>query len=60
MFTLHAIPRWSFNITLFIAGLLRLAASGAPNFVALASLFPVVGVGVGGLLSLSFFTNTRL
>ncbi|KAJ8583357.1 MFS general substrate transporter [Rhizopogon salebrosus TDB-379] len=40
--------RWSFNITLFIAGLFGLAASGAPNFVALASLFAVVGVGVGG------------
>jgi MFS family permease len=60
MFTLHAIHRWSFNITLFIAGLFGLAASGAPNFVALASLFAVVGVGVGGLLSLSLLTNTRL
>jgi hypothetical protein len=49
-----------FNITLFIAGLFGLAGSGAPNFVALASLFAVVGVGVGGLLSLSFFTKIRL
>ncbi|KAG1750418.1 major facilitator superfamily domain-containing protein [Suillus paluster] len=40
--------RWSFNVTLFIAGIFGLAAGGAPSFVALASLIAVVGVGVGG------------
>ena len=42
--------RWSFNITLFLAGVFGLAAGGAPNFIALASLFAVVGLGVGGNL----------
>ncbi|KAH9919613.1 MFS general substrate transporter [Fomitopsis serialis] len=40
--------RWPFNFTLFIAGVFGLAAGGAPNFVTLASLFAVVGFGVGG------------
>lgn len=40
--------RWSFNITLFLSGVFGIAAGGAQNFVALASLFAVVGVGVGG------------
>ncbi|THH06850.1 hypothetical protein EW145_g3805 [Phellinidium pouzarii] len=40
--------RWSFNITLFISGVFALAAGSSPNFVTLASLFAVVGVGVGG------------
>ncbi|EGO28741.1 hypothetical protein SERLADRAFT_434644 [Serpula lacrymans var. lacrymans S7.9] len=40
--------RWSFNVTLFIAGIFGLASGGAPNFIALASLLAVVGMGVGG------------
>ncbi|KAJ7180432.1 hypothetical protein C8R46DRAFT_1210788 [Mycena filopes] len=42
--------KWSFNITLLIAGVFGLAAGSSPNFVALASLLAVVGVGVGGNL----------
>jgi len=53
-FIFHVIPRWSFNITLAIAGIFGLAAGGAPSFVALASLFAVIGVGVGGPSFLSF------
>ncbi|KAG7090917.1 MFS sugar transporter [Marasmius oreades] len=40
--------RWSFNLTLFITGIFGLAAGGSPNFIALASLLAVVGIGVGG------------
>ncbi|KAG8215449.1 MFS general substrate transporter [Butyriboletus roseoflavus] len=40
--------RWSFNLTLLIAGVFGLAASGSPDFITLASLIAVVGVGVGG------------
>lgn len=40
--------RWSFNLTLLIAGVFGLAAGGSPDFVTLASLIAVVGVGVGG------------
>ena len=40
--------RLSFNLTLLIAGVFGLAAGGANNFVSLASLLAVVGVGVGG------------
>lgn len=40
--------RWSFNLTLLIAGVFGLSAGGSPNFVTLASLLAVVGVGVGG------------
>jgi len=40
--------RWSFNITLLVTGVFGLAAGGAQNFVALASLFAVAGFGVGG------------
>ncbi|KAF8840640.1 MFS general substrate transporter [Paxillus ammoniavirescens] len=40
--------RWSFNLTLLIAGIFGLAAGGSPDFVTLASLIAVVGVGVGG------------
>ncbi|KAG1873348.1 MFS general substrate transporter [Suillus tomentosus] len=42
--------RWSFNATLFIAGIFGLVSGGAPSFVALASLIAMVGVGVGGNL----------
>lgn len=42
--------RLAFNATLFISGVFAIAAGGAPNFVALASLFAVLGVGVGGNL----------
>ncbi|OBZ74441.1 putative MFS-type transporter PB1E7.08c [Grifola frondosa] len=41
---------WSFNITLFIAGAFGLAAGGSPNFVTLASLLAILGLGVGGNL----------
>ncbi|KAI5120241.1 hypothetical protein M0805_007545 [Coniferiporia weirii] len=40
--------RWSFNTTLFISGVFAIAAGGSPNFITLASLFAVIGVGVGG------------
>lgn len=42
--------RWSFNITLLIAGIFGLAAGGSSDFLALASLLAVLGVGVGGNL----------
>ncbi|KIM89810.1 hypothetical protein PILCRDRAFT_767283 [Piloderma croceum F 1598] len=42
--------RWSFNLTLLIAGLFGIAAGGSPNFVTLASLMAVLGTGVGGNL----------
>ncbi|KAF8196664.1 MFS general substrate transporter [Mycena galopus ATCC 62051] len=42
--------KWSFNLTLLIAGVFGLAAGGSPNFLTLASLLAVVGVGVGGNL----------
>ncbi|KAF8872121.1 MFS general substrate transporter [Mucidula mucida] len=40
--------RWSFNLSLLIAGVFGLSAGGSSNFVSLASLLAVVGVGVGG------------
>ncbi|KIJ64332.1 hypothetical protein HYDPIDRAFT_175668 [Hydnomerulius pinastri MD-312] len=40
--------RWSFNLTLLIAGVFGLAAGSSPDFVTLASLTAAVGVGVGG------------
>jgi hypothetical protein len=40
--------RWCFNVTLLLAGIFGLAAGGSPNFIALASLLALVGVGVGG------------
>ncbi|EIW74847.1 MFS general substrate transporter [Coniophora puteana RWD-64-598 SS2] len=40
--------RWSFNITLFIAGVFGLASGGSPNFITLAALIACVGLGVGG------------
>ena len=42
-------PRWSFNLTLLIAGVFGVAAGGSPNFVSLAVLMSFVGVGVGGM-----------
>ncbi|KAF7798232.1 hypothetical protein EIP86_009449 [Pleurotus ostreatoroseus] len=42
--------RWSFNITLLIAGIFGLAAGGSNSFLTLASLLAVLGVGVGGNL----------
>ncbi|KAH9476548.1 MFS sugar transporter [Psilocybe cubensis] len=42
--------RWCFNITLLLAGVFGLAAGGASNFITLASLLAVMGVGVGGNL----------
>ncbi|KAK7046014.1 hypothetical protein VNI00_007009 [Paramarasmius palmivorus] len=40
--------RWSFNLTLLIAGVFGLAAGGSPDFITLASLVAVLGIGVGG------------
>ncbi|KAF5385725.1 hypothetical protein D9757_005514 [Collybiopsis confluens] len=40
--------RWSFNLTLLIAGVFGLAAGGSQNMIALASLIATIGVGVGG------------
>ncbi|KAF9064870.1 major facilitator superfamily domain-containing protein [Rhodocollybia butyracea] len=40
--------RWSFNLTLLIAGVFGLAAGGSQNMVTLASLIATLGVGVGG------------
>ncbi|KAI0691072.1 MFS general substrate transporter [Cytidiella melzeri] len=42
--------RWSFNVTLLIAGIFGLAAGGSSTFLTLASLLAVLGVGVGGNL----------
>ncbi|KAJ7050574.1 MFS general substrate transporter [Mycena amicta] len=42
--------RWSFNLTLLIAGVFGLAAGGSGNFVQLAALLACVGAGVGGNL----------
>ncbi|CDO68083.1 hypothetical protein BN946_scf184788.g14 [Trametes cinnabarina] len=42
--------RWSFNLTLLIAGVFGLAAGGSPDFLTLASLLAVLGLGVGGNL----------
>lgn len=42
--------RWSFNVTLLIAGIFGLAAAGSSNFLTLASLLAVLGIGVGGNL----------
>ncbi|KAK2467275.1 hypothetical protein APHAL10511_000824 [Amanita phalloides] len=42
--------RLSFNITLFLAGIFGIAAGGAPNFVAYASLVACLGFGTGGNL----------
>ena len=51
--TFFLVARWCFNVTLLLAGIFGLAAGGSPNFIALASLLAVVGVGVGGT-SLNF------
>lgn len=42
--------RWSFNLTLLMTGVFGISAGAAPNFVTLASLVAVLGVGVGGEL----------
>ncbi|KAL7278526.1 hypothetical protein ACG7TL_007525 [Trametes sanguinea] len=42
--------RWSFNLTLFITGVFGVAAGGSPDFLTLASLLAVLGLGVGGNL----------
>lgn len=49
-FSILFVYRWCFNVTLLIAGIFGLAAGGSPNFIALASLLALVGVGVGGTL----------
>lgn len=50
--------RWSFNTTLFIAGVFGLAAGGSQNFVTLASLMAVLGTGVGGIVD-AYFTLSQ-
>ncbi|KAF9023811.1 MFS general substrate transporter [Hymenopellis radicata] len=40
--------RWSFNLSLLIAGVFGVSAGGSSNLITLASLLAVVGVGVGG------------
>ncbi|KAH8101240.1 MFS general substrate transporter [Cristinia sonorae] len=42
--------RWSFNVTLLIAGIFGLASGGSPDLLTLASLLAVLGIGVGGNL----------
>jgi MFS family permease len=42
--------RLAFNATLGIAGIFGLAVGGAPNWIGVASLFAVLGLGVGGNL----------
>ncbi|TDL26944.1 MFS general substrate transporter [Rickenella mellea] len=42
--------RWSFNLTILIAGVFALAAGGSTNFISLSSLVAVLGIGVGGNL----------
>ncbi|KAA8899168.1 sugar transporter [Sphaerosporella brunnea] len=42
--------RLAFNTTLGIAGIFGLAVAGAPNWVGVAALFSVLGLGVGGNL----------
>lgn len=42
--------RWSFNLTLLMTGVFGISAGAAPNFITLASLVAVLGVGVGGEL----------
>ncbi|KAF7309596.1 MFS domain-containing protein [Mycena indigotica] len=53
--------RWSFNLTLLIAGVFGVAAGGSSNFLQLASLLACVGVGVGGNLPVdsAVFLGTR-
>jgi len=46
---IYFFPRWSFNLTLFIAGVFGVAAGASPNFVSLGVLMSFVGVGVGGM-----------
>ena len=53
LFFFFLVTRWCFNVTLLLAGIFGLAAGGSPNFIALASLLAMVGVGVGGT-SLNF------
>ncbi|KAI6118431.1 MFS general substrate transporter [Pisolithus sp. B1] len=40
--------RWSFNLTLLIAGLFGVVAGASSNFASLAILMSFVGIGVGG------------
>lgn len=46
---------WSFNLTLFIAGAFGVAAGGSQDFLTLASLFAVLGTGVGGTVASCHF-----
>ena len=58
-FFFFLVTRWCFNVTLLLAGIFGLAAGGSPNFIALASLLAMVGVGVGGTsLIVHFILNT--
>lgn len=49
--------RWPFNLTLIITGIFGISAGAAPNFITLASLMAVLGVGVGGELISTRQTN---
>ncbi|KAG7085904.1 hypothetical protein E1B28_003438 [Marasmius oreades] len=44
--------RWTFNLTLLVAGVFAVVAGGSPNFVALASLLAAVCFGSGGTLAI--------
>lgn len=50
LYNYSTLDRWSFNLTLLIAGVFGLAAGGSPDFATLASLIAVLGIGVGGNL----------
>ena len=52
--------RYAFNITLLIGGTFGIAAGGANNFVTLASLVAVIGMGVGGRPGLLFLRKSEL
>ena len=52
--------RYVFNITLLIGGIFGIASGGANNFVTLASLVAVVGMGVGGSPGFPFLRKSEL
>ena len=47
---INYLSRFCFNFTLAVTGIFALASGGSSNFVTLASLIAVLGVGVGGNL----------
>ena len=54
MVVILLIFRYAFNITLLIGGAFGIAAGGANNFIVLALLVALVGMGVGGSLVISY------